>query len=71
MNMGRFRGGPRGLLPSPPPPQPLLDFSIEFLVPTVFRVVLFNHPNDVHVLWVWSEVAFLPKHFRSHSNIDV
>ena len=53
-----------GRTEGPPPPPPLF-FSefIVFLKVTVFRVVLCNHPKDVHVLWVWSEVELSPKLF--------
>ena len=30
----------------------------------VFRVISCNHSKDVHVLWVWSDVALSPKCFR-------
>ena len=46
--MGGFRGGRGG--PCPP-------FFLDF------RVVLFNHPKDVHYMCVWSVVALSPNFF--------
>lgn len=46
------------------PPPPFLGFVISFFKLAVFRMVLCNHPKDVHVLRVCNDVL-LPKIFWS------
>ena len=57
--MGGFRGGGGGRGDA----APLFSrICLKKLEQTVFRVVSCNRHKDVHVLWVWSDVA--PNFFR-------
>ena len=65
ISMGGFFWGEGAKMLCPPPI--FSDFFLKVLKVIVFRVILCNHPKDVHVLWVWSEVALSPNFFSDPS----